>query len=109
MSIQNLYPACKRIGKKWLERVLDEIHSDKVPSSHSNEIKRFVQRLITSKETGEFFNNGEWTPDVKKAQEFPDSASAMAACVKYKLKGVELVFRFDSAGHFLSIPLADRG
>src|SRR5215469_9465998 len=101
MSIQNLYPTCKRMGKKWLEQIFHEIHSDKVPSSHSNEIKRIVQRLITSQETGEFFNRGKWTSDVKEAQEFPDSASAMAACLKYKLKGVELVFRFDSAGHFL--------
>ena len=67
-----------------------------------------MQRLITSKETGEFFNRGKWTADVKQAQAFPDPASAMAACSKYKLKGVELVFRFDSLGHFLSIPLADR-
>jgi hypothetical protein len=59
------------MGKKRLEGIFDEIHSDKVPSSRSNEIERIVQRLITS-------------------------------------KGVELVFRFESAGYFLSIPLADR-
>ena len=52
--------------------------------------------LIQSTTTHEYFHNGQWTLDLGWAQEFPNSAHAMAACLRHGLRRVDLVLQFGS-------------
>lgn len=50
--------------------------------------------LIQSTTTHEYFHHGQWTLESGWAEEFPNSAKAMAECVRHGLRGVDLILQF---------------
>ena len=54
-----------------------------------------MTRVIRSTKSHEYLHGGEWTPDPHLADQFPDSGEAIAACLRFHLREVELVLQFD--------------
>ena len=55
-----------------------------------------MRRLLQSVKTGEYFREGQWTPDPAQAQNFSDSGKVIATCLRHHLTDVELVLQLDS-------------
>jgi len=65
-----------------------------------------VTYLIQNKKTREYFHQGRWTVDTCWAEEFSDVARALTACLRHKLRDVELVLQFGGeAGKGFSLHL----
>jgi hypothetical protein len=50
--------------------------------------------MIVNRKTRAFFRAGRWTPDQKRAQNFPDATAVIHAAIRYNLIGVEMVLQF---------------
>ena len=55
-----------------------------------------MRRLLQSVKTGEYFREGQWTPDPAQAQDFSDSGKVIETCLRHHLTDVELVLQLDS-------------
>jgi hypothetical protein len=58
-----------------------------------------MRRLVKSLATQEYFTQGRWTREVRDAQHFSDSGTAIETCLKYHLTNVELVLQLDAEPH----------
>jgi hypothetical protein len=58
--------------------------------------ERSIKRFIRSKESREYFKNGEWTSNPDEANSFSDVVEAAEICARYGLNNVEVALRFDS-------------
>ncbi len=70
-----------------------------------------MRRLIRNLESGQYFSQGKWTPDVRSATDFPTLTAAIAAEAEYRLKHVELVLEFPPDPHRtydIHLPLNER-
>jgi hypothetical protein len=54
-----------------------------------------MRRLLQSVKTGEYFREGQWTPDPAQAQDFSDSGKVIETCLRNHLTDVELVLQLD--------------
>jgi hypothetical protein len=62
--------------------------------------------LLQQKETGLYFHDIEsWTGDTSLALDFLSSTSAIDFCVTNKLKGVQLVLKFDEHQYDIVLPV----
>ncbi len=52
-----------------------------------------MRRLLQSVKTGEYFREGQWTPDPAQAQNFSDSGKVIETCLRHHLTDVELVLQ----------------
>jgi hypothetical protein len=52
-----------------------------------------MRRLLQSVKTGEYFREGQWTPDPAQAQDFPDSGKVIEVCLRHHFTDVELVLQ----------------
>ena len=55
-----------------------------------------MRRLLKSLRTREYFGQGQWTPDLGQAQDFPNSGKVIDTCLKYHLTDVELVLQVNA-------------
>ncbi len=53
-----------------------------------------LKYLIQNRKTREYFHQGQWTLDSRRAQEYMDVGQAMIACWRHELDDVELVLCF---------------
>jgi hypothetical protein len=52
-----------------------------------------MRRLLQSVKTGEYFREGQWTPDAAQAQHFSNSGEVIETCLRHHLTEVELVLQ----------------
>jgi hypothetical protein len=64
-----------------------------LPETDSREVKRLIRRSAS----GACFTNGAWTQDRNLAQSFSDTATVIAACLDFDLRGVEMVIQMGEA------------
>jgi hypothetical protein len=55
-----------------------------------------MRHLIQHKTTKEYLADGKWTPEVREAQNFANSLSAISLTLRQHLKDVELVLMMGS-------------
>jgi hypothetical protein len=55
-----------------------------------------MRRLLQSVKTGEYFCDGQWTPDPARAQHFSDSGEVIETCLRHHLTDVELVLQLNT-------------
>ncbi|MFO1489261.1 MAG: hypothetical protein U1F83_20070 [Verrucomicrobiota bacterium] len=61
--------------------------------------------LIQRKDTGFYFKDIEgWTANSAEAMDFLSSTSAIEFCVANKIKGVQLVLKFEEEHHEIVLP-----
>jgi len=53
-----------------------------------------LKYLIQNRKTREYFHQGQWTLDSRRAQEYTDVRQAMIACWRHELDDVEMVLHF---------------
>ena len=55
-----------------------------------------MRRIVQNAKTGEYFRDGQWTPDAAQAQHFSDSGKAIETCLQYHLTDVDLVLQLSN-------------
>ena len=55
-----------------------------------------MKRLIRNIKSGEYFHDGQWTPDPELAQHFANTGVVIDTCLKYHLSDVELVLQLSN-------------
>ncbi len=62
--------------------------------------------LVQQKQTGLYFRDIErWTADTTEAMDFVSSLAAIDFCVMNKLKGVQLVLKFEEQRYDIVLPV----
>jgi hypothetical protein len=67
-----------------------------------------LKYLIQNRKTREYFHQGKWTLDSRRAQEYPNVGQAMIACMRHHLDDVDLVLHFGweiGRNYSLQLPL----